>query len=67
MLPDGKSGLGFEIEEVMETSAGFAIAVHPVGECTVAIPWTRKGFVKKATERRIEWDLGDVVTKSMIR
>ena len=30
MLPDGKCGLGFEIEEVMEISAGFSIAVHPV-------------------------------------
>lgn len=30
LLPDGKCGLGFEIEEVLETSAGFSIAVHPV-------------------------------------
>ena len=67
MLPDGKCGLGFEIEEVMETSAGFSIAVHPVDECTVAMPRTRKDFVKKAAERGIEWDSGDVVTKSMIR
>ena len=66
MLADGKCGLGFEIEEVMETSAGFSIAVHPVDECTVAMPRTRKDFVKKAAERGIEWDLGDVVTKSMI-
>lgn len=66
MLPDGKCGLGFDIEEVMETSEGFSIAVHPVGECTVAMPRTRKDFVKKAAERGIEWDLGDVVTKSMI-
>lgn len=27
---------------------------------------TRKDFVKKAAERGIEWELGDVVTKSMI-
>ena len=67
MLPDGKCGQGFEIEEVMETSAGFSIAVHPVDECTVTMPRTRKDFVKKAAERGIEWDLGDVVTKSMIR
>ena len=66
MLPDGKCGLGFEIEEVMETSAGFSIAVHPVDECTVAMPRTRKDFVKKAAERGIEWDLGEVITKSMI-
>lgn len=45
MLPDGKCGLGFEIEEVMETSAGFSIAVHPVGECTVAMPRTRNAPV----------------------
>lgn len=50
MLPDGKCGLGFEIEEVMETSAGFSIAVHPVDECTVAMPRTRKDFVKKAAD-----------------
>ena len=67
MLPDGKCGLGFEIEEVMETSAGFSIAVHPVDECTVAMPRTRKDFVKKAAERGIEWEIGDVVTKFMIR
>ena len=40
--------VGFDIEEVMETSEGFSIAVHPVGECTVAMPRTRKDFVKKA-------------------
>ncbi len=51
--------VGFDIEEVMETSEGFSIAVHPVGECTVAMPRTRKDFVKKAAERGIEWDLGD--------
>ena len=66
MLADGKCGLGFEIKEVTETSAGFSIAVHPVGECTLAMPRTRKDFVKKAAERGIEWDLSDVVTKSMI-
>lgn len=38
MLPDGKCDLGFEIEEVMETSAGFSIAVHPADESTVAMP-----------------------------
>ena len=37
LLADGKCGLGFEIEEVMDTSADFSIAVHPVGECTVAM------------------------------
>ena len=67
MLPDGKCGLGLEIDEVMEISAGLSIAVHPVGECTVSMPRTRKDFVKKAAERRIEWNLDDVVTKSMIR
>lgn len=67
MLPDGKCGLGLEIDEVMETSAGISIAVHPVGECTVSMPRTRKDFVKKAAERGIEWNLDDVVTKSMIR
>lgn len=66
MLPDGKSSLGFESEEVVETSANFSIAVHPVGECTVAM-LRRKDFVKKAAECGIEWDLGDVVTKFMIR
>lgn len=66
MLADGKCGLGFEVEEVTETSAGFSIAVQPVDECTVAMPRTRKDFVKKAAERGIEWDLSDVVTKSMI-
>ena len=44
LLPDGKCGLGFEIEEVMETSAGFSIAVHPVDECTVAMPRTSVYF-----------------------
>lgn len=48
MLADGKCGLGFEVEEVTETSAGFSIAVQPVDECTVAMPRTRKDFVKKA-------------------
>lgn len=67
MLPDGKCGLGLEIDEVMEISAGLSIAVHPVGECTVSMPRTRKDFVKKAAERGIEWNLDDVVTKSMIR
>ena len=57
MLADGKCGLGFEVEEVTETSAGFSIAVQPVDECTVAMPRTRKDFVKKAAERGIEWDL----------
>ena len=42
MLADGKCGLGFEVEEVTETSAGFSIAVQPVDECTVAMPRTRK-------------------------
>lgn len=67
MFPDDKYGLGFEIEEVMEILAGFSIAVHLIIECTVAMPRTRKNFVKKAAERGIEWNLGDVVTKSMIR
>lgn len=66
LLADGKCGLGFEIEEVMDISASFSIFVHPVDECTVAMPRTRKDFVKKAAERGIEWDLGEVVTKSMI-
>ena len=64
MLADGKCGLGFEVEEVTETSAGFSIAVQPVDECTVAMPRTRKDFVKKAAERGIEWDLSDVVEYS---
>ena len=67
MLPDGKCGLGFEIEEVMETSAGFSIAVHPVGECTVAMLRTRKGFVKKAAGRGLEGGLSAAVTKAKIR
>ena len=46
MLSDGKGCLGFEIEEVMETSAGFSIAIHPVGKYTVDMPRTRKDFVK---------------------
>ena len=47
MLPDGKCGLGFEIEEVMGTSADFSIAVHPVGECPVAMPADEKGLCKE--------------------
>ena len=53
MLADGKCGLGFEVEEVTETSAGFSIAVQPVDECTVAMPRTRKDFVKKAMRGKV--------------
>ena len=69
MLPDGKCGLDFEVEEVMKTSAGFSIVVYPVDECTMAVSRTRKDFVivKKDADCGIEWDLGDAATKSVIR
>lgn len=67
ILPDDKCGLGFEIEEVREALTGFSTAVHPVVECAVAMSRTRKDFVKKATERGIEWNLDDVVTTSMFK
>ncbi len=67
MLPDGKCGLGFEIEEVMKALTGFSTAVHPVDECAVAMSRMRKDFVKKATERGIEWNLDDVVRTSMFK
>ncbi len=63
LLDYDRCGLGFEIEEALE---GNSIVVHPADECTVASPRTRRDFVKKAALRGIEWDIRDVVTKSMI-
>lgn len=63
LLDDYRCGLGFEIEEALD---GCSIVVHPVDECTVTIPRTRRDFVKKAAERGIEWNICDVGTKSMI-
>lgn len=47
MLPDGKCGLGFEIEEVMETLAGFSITVHSRVEYTVAMVADEQGLCEE--------------------